>query len=134
MTIQQITAPETWALRHKVMWPNQSLDYIKLPKDEQGIHFGLFLHAKLHSVVSLFVTEKEAQFRKFATAQEVQGKGYGTYLLNYLIEYAKQQDIERIWCNARSDKTNFYQRFGLQETEHTFKKGGIDYVVMEKWE
>ncbi len=114
------------------MWPNKSIDYIKLTDDQQGQHLGLFIEEQLVSIVSAFIRSNEAQFRKFATLDEHQGKGYGTILLRHLITKLEHQNLKRIWCNARIDKTNFYERFGLIVTKTTFTKGGIDYMIMEK--
>ena len=81
--IREIKAEDTWPMRHKVMWPDQPLDYVILPQDEEGLHYGLFKEDKLISVISLFINQEEAQFRKFATATEAQGKGYGSALLHH---------------------------------------------------
>ena len=48
------------------------------------------------------------------------------------VSTSQNQNIQSIWCNARSDKTTFYKKFGMLETDKTFNKGGIDYVIMEK--
>lgn len=52
MEIKEIPASETWPLRHKVMWPNKPLDFVVLPIDEEGIHYGLFENKILVSVIS----------------------------------------------------------------------------------
>lgn len=115
------------------MWPDKPMKYIKLPEDADGKHFGLFVDDKLVSVISLFINKHEAQFRKFATLETEQGKGYGTKLLTYVISnVSKNFNITRLWCNARVEKTDFYSHFGLQPTEKKFTKGGIDYVIMER--
>lgn len=129
--ISQIPATATWPLRHTVMWPDKPLDYIKLSGDDLGIHYGLFVEKQLVSVVSLFIDDDVAQFRKFATATSEQGKGYGTRLLSHLITEAKHKDIKLLWCNARVDKAAYYERFGMKKTCQIFNKGGIDYVIME---
>ena len=129
--ITQIPFADTWPLRHKVMWPDKPLDYIKLPEDAKGIHYGLFENQQLVSVISLFIQGDTAQFRKFATDHTEQGKGHGSRLLQYLIEEVKSKDIKKLWCNARTDKKDFYQRFGMKMTDQSFQKGGIDYVIME---
>lgn len=129
--IIQITAAQTWPIRHRVMWPDMPPDYIKLANDDAGLHYGLFVHDKLTSVISLFIDGDAAQFRKFATDTAAQGKGYGSQLLSYLIEQAKRKGVKRLWCNARIDKADYYERFGMVKTENTFSKGGIDYVIME---
>ncbi|MEH7236826.1 GNAT family N-acetyltransferase [Bacillus sp. JJ1562] len=132
ITITKIDKEKAWEVRHKVMWPDRDFDYIKLEDDDVGNHFGLFEEDKLISVISLFITNKVAQFRKFATLQHEQGRGYGSRLLDYVIKEAENRDLKRIWCNARKNKVDFYKKFGLQETDFTFTKGGKSYVIMEK--
>ncbi|WP_099355655.1 GNAT family N-acetyltransferase [Fredinandcohnia onubensis] len=131
-TITRIDKEQAWEVRHKVMWPDKDFDYIKLKDDDVGIHFGLFKDETLKSVVSLFIDNEEAQFRKFATLQNEQGQGYGSTLLDYVLKEVKNRDLKRIWCNARKNKVDFYKKFGLQETNYSFVKGGKDYVIMEK--
>lgn len=130
--IKSIPAKATWALRHEVMWPNKPLEYIKLPEDQHGRHFGLFLDDVLVTVASLFIKSDSAQFRKLATKTTEQGKGYGSKMLHHLLKEAQRVGAKRIWCNARCDKTHFYHNFGLTETPVTYTKGHIDFVVMEK--
>jgi len=130
--IQKIQAFQTWPIRQAAMWPDQSLEFVKLSKDEIGIHFGLFLKAELISVISLFIDNQEAQFRKFATLPAYQGQGLGTQLLAYSLNYLAALNLNNIWCNARLEKTEFYERFGLELTKRWFHRAGIDYVVMEK--
>lgn len=113
------------------MWPNRPLDYVKLQEDHKGHHFGVFVDDLLVSVGSLFLINGVAQFRKLATRGSHQGNGYGSLLVNYLIDYATKHEANKVWCNARSDKTDFYERLGLNVTDQTFHKGGIDYVIME---
>ncbi|MFT6827633.1 MAG: ribosomal protein S18 acetylase RimI-like enzyme [Algoriphagus sp.] len=130
--IQQISAAETWPIRHKVMWPNQPFDYVKLEADDNGIHFGFFEETELRSIVSLFIKSHEAQFRKLATLEEYQEQGYASRLIEHLIEFCKEQKVEKIWCNARTSKSNFYQKFGFEETSVRFTKKGEYYVIMER--
>lgn len=131
MEIKEIEASETWPLRHKVMWPNKPLDFVVLPNDEEGLHFGLFEKETLVSVVSLFIDGQEGQFRKFATDDYFQGRGYGTKLLNHLIEEAKKLNIKSLKCNARLTAIEFYQRFGMKVASDIVRKNGKDYVMME---
>ena len=132
LEIKKISPQETLWIRHKAMWPNKPLAYVQLPYDAIGRHFGLYFEEELIAVISIFCEEKEVQFRKFATLEEYQGKGYGSKLLNFIIELAEQEGYHKIWCNARISKTKFYNKFGLKETDKHFEKGGIAYVVMEK--
>lgn len=130
--IKQITSSETLPIRHKVMWPNKPLAYVELPNDENARHFGLFVNGEITSIISIFVENNEAQFRKFATLIEFQGLGYGSILLKSIIDLIKKEGIKKLWCNARLEKSKFYERFNLKPTDKKFEKGGIKYVVMEK--
>lgn len=134
MTILRIAPEQTWEIRQRIMWPDQPFDYVKLANDNKGLHFGYFVDGKLISVIFGFFNEetKEAQFRKFATLQEYQGKGYGSQLLSHLIDELISLGATRIWCNARVNATALYERFGMHKTNQTFTKLGINYVVMEK--
>ncbi|WP_062058785.1 GNAT family N-acetyltransferase [Sediminicola sp. YIK13] len=131
-TIKSIPTQATWPLRRAVMWPDKPLDYIKLPQDHLGMHFGLFRDEELVTVASLFIIDNKAQFRKLATRTSEQGKGYGSLMLEHLLKVADSKGVEKIWCNARKEKTGFYHKMGLTETAQTFSKGNINYVVMEK--
>ena len=131
VTIEQVPAYVVWPIRHKVMYPQEDFDFVKLPDDERGTHLALFAGNDLLSVISLFQKDSDLQFRKFATKQEFQGRGYGSELLRHVIQYARQQGTTRIWCNARTSAIVFYSKFGFRPANKTFTKNGIDYTVME---
>jgi len=114
------------------MWPEKPIEFIALDEDRKGIHFGLWKGVQIVSVISLFINEDEAQFRKFATALSEQSNGYGTLLMRHLMTYAENLKVKKIWCNARADKTSFYEKFGMRQTSKSFIKGGINYIIMEK--
>jgi predicted GNAT family N-acyltransferase len=132
LEIKNIQASETWNLRHRVMSPNRPFDSIKLPKDDEGLHFGLFQDDKLISVISLFINNETAQFRKFATEISEQGKGYGSILLKHIIEESIKQKVKNLWCNARLSALGFYQKFGFEAVSETWMDNGIEYVKMER--
>jgi predicted GNAT family N-acyltransferase len=130
--IREIQAQETHNLRQRVMWPDRPLEFVMLSNDEEGVHYGLLKDSNLISVMSLFMKDNEAQFRKFATLTSEQSNGYGTLLLDHIMTVVAIENIEKLWCNARADKTSFYERFGMSQTSKRFIKGGIDYIIMEK--
>ena len=132
LEIKEIPYQDTWDLRHRLMWPNEPFSFVQLPEDPGGIHYGLFVENILTAIVSVFIKGKEAQFRKFATLSSEQGKGYGTSLINYMMVQLAAKGVERVWCNARVNKTDYYQRFGMIKTTTTYSKRGIDFVILEK--
>ncbi|GAA4320459.1 hypothetical protein GCM10023184_05640 [Flaviaesturariibacter amylovorans] len=114
------------------MYPDLDFERIKLPDDASGRHLGLFEGDVLVSVISLFRRGDALQFRKFATLQPYQGKGYGSRLLAHVLEEAQTGGVRRVWCNARRNASGFYARFGFRETAETFFKDGYEFVVMER--
>lgn len=131
--IRTITAADTYPLRHQVLWPEQPLDFVKVPEDEAGYHYGYFVKNELVSVISLFIdTKHHARFRKFATHPNYQKKGIGTALLQAVFEEAVLQKATQIWCDARLEAAPFYQRFGMYQEGVIFYKGPIPYVKMLK--
>lgn len=131
MRIRTIQPSETWEIRHKVMWPDKPVEFVQLEEDNLGSHFGVFEQEKLVSIVSCFVVNQEMQFRKLATLEEYQGKGIASELLNYIFKIAKEQDLRKIWCNARSNKKSFYEKFGMIDRGEIFVKEGQEFTIME---
>ncbi len=131
MKVAVIKASETWEIRHKVMWPDQPFEFVKLEEDNLGLHFGVFDQDRLVSIVSCFIVADELQFRKLATLDDYQGQGIASLLLNSVLKLAKEKSLKRVWCNARSNKKSFYEKFGMIATEKTFVKSGQEFAIME---
>lgn len=131
--IREIPGCDTWPLRHRVMYPELSPESVVLEDDASGTHFGLYsADHRLQSVISLFRKEGgQYQFRKFATDTIQQGKGYGSALLSYTIDFCRKENGRVLWCNARKSASSFYKRYHFTETDTTFFKNGHDYVIME---
>jgi phosphoribosylformimino-5-aminoimidazole carboxamide ribotide isomerase len=131
LEIKEIKPSETLDLRHRILSPNKSVDSIILIEDDAGQHFGLFQSEKIVSVISLFVENDNAQFRKFATETTEQNKGYGSILLNYIIEESIKNNVKNLWCNARLTALGFYEKFGFEVVSEKWIKNDIEYVKME---
>jgi GNAT superfamily N-acetyltransferase len=130
--IEQIRPELTWKLRRDVMYPDKNIPDMRMEEDNDGYHFAAFNDKYIIGVVSLFHEGADFQFRKFAVANDEQGKGIGTTLLNYVLNFAIAMGAKRIWCNSRVTAIRFYQRFGMVQTGKTYSNIGIDYEVMEK--
>lgn len=131
MEIKSIEASQTWQIRHEVMWPDQPFEFVQLEEDNLGLHFGVFDQEKLVSIVSCFLVDNEMQFRKLATLEAYQGRGIASELLKYIFRFAKDKDLKKVWCNARTNKKQFYEKFGMVDTHKTFTKAGQEFTIME---
>ena len=131
MVIKEIKPSDTWLIRHQVMWPDKPFEFVQLAEDDLGLHFGFFVNEKLVSIVSCFISHDEMQFRKLATLEEYQGKGIASALLNFIFEAAKEKGVKKIWCNARTNKTSFYEKFKMKNAHEIFVRSGQEYTIME---
>lgn len=129
--IEQIFPSLTWRIRHEAMYPDKPFDFVKLPDDFDGIHFGLYADHVLTGVVSLFPKNDVYQFRKLAILPHAQKQGYGAELMEYVLDFCKIQKATKLWCNARVNAKEFYYKFGFIATQETFFKDGYDFVIME---
>jgi phosphoribosylformimino-5-aminoimidazole carboxamide ribotide isomerase len=132
MEIKAVPLADVWRMRQMVMYPAESLDFVKLEEDAAGLHLGVYINGELVSVISVFEDHGRVQFRKFATRTDQQGKGYGTALLQYVMDWAKHHNKQSIWCNARLTATAIYKKFGMQATGDAWQKYGLDFIKMEK--
>lgn len=129
--VEQIFPALTWRIRKLAMYPEKEIKDMALPDDFDGIHFGLYHNYELTGVVSLFEKGTIAQFRKMAVLPEAQGKGFGKQLLLYVIAFCKQQGIEYLWCNARTNATEFYKKIGFATIGEAYLQNQIQYIKMQ---
>lgn len=119
-------------MRHRVMYPSLSPEAVILPDDESGTHLGLWADGRLVSVISCFDRGDSLQFRKFATETAMQGKGYGSAMLAFVMQDANARGKKKIWCNARVSATALYQKFGMTAVGEPWEQYGLAFIKMEK--
>lgn len=124
MKIKEIPLQTIRQIRQEVMYTGFNLEKVKLEDEELGKHLGLFINEKIVSIISIFIRNKELQFRKFATLEIEQGKGYGKQLLKYVFNWAKEDNCNLIWCNARITALGIYHKFGMKPFSDTWNKNG----------
>lgn len=129
--IQHITTEDTLPLRRDVLYPRRELQQVRMDHDDEGLHFGIYEDERLVTVASLFISGDTAQFRKLATAPDVQGKGYGRQMMQHLAEVSRSKGVRKLWCNARDTAETFYLELGYQRTSNVFYKDDIAFYKME---
>jgi phosphoribosylformimino-5-aminoimidazole carboxamide ribotide isomerase len=132
MEVRVVPLAAIWQMRQQVMYLGQLLEFVQLENDQEGVHLGMYDNEILLSVISLFRSGQEMQFRKFATKIECQRKGIGSALLKYVMDWTQTQACALIWCNARTTAMGLYKRFGMEPVGETWVKNGIEYIKMQK--
>ncbi len=131
MQIEKLNWEETIDIRHQVLWPNEIRSYCKVTGDESALHFGVTYNNLRVCVASIYTDGSSVRLRKFATLFEYQGKGVGTFMLNYLISELKNSGCDYFWFDARETAVAFYKRFGFKRDGEIFYKNGIAYFKMQ---
>lgn len=132
MLIKNAMLKDVLEMRREVMYPTFTIEQVKLKDDGEGSHLGLYLDGKLIAVISVFVRNDVMQFRKFATKESYQNKGYGTVLLEHVMKLATDKQCVSIWCNARVSAKRFYEKFGMHVTGNVWLQDGHEFIKMEK--
>lgn len=131
MKIEKLSWKDTISIRHKVLWPNESPRYCIVKGDEDALHFGVSIDGKVVCVASVYLDNTSARLRKFATLNEYQGNGVGTFMLNYLVGELKVYGVEYLWFDARESAVEFYKRFGFGVFGDRFYKKDVSYFKMD---
>ena len=133
LIIREITAAQTYPLRHIVLRPNQTLADCAYPNDDSAgaFHVGGFLDDRLVVVASVtkereqrfdaFTNSNQYRLRGMATEQEVRGRGFGSAVLNACLERCWSEGGETFWCNARTSAAGFYQKKGFSTLPEEFE-------------
>lgn len=130
--IKEVSYSDIVDIRHSVMYPDKDKEIVLLADDELGIHLGYHKNDKPVSIVSIFLKNGELQFRKLATLPEFHNQGFATMLVKWILDYAKDMQFSRVWCNSRVNKISFYEKLGFVRTGDTFEKDGYTFEVLEK--
>ena len=143
LKIREITAQQTYRLRHIVLRPNQTLADCAYPNDDSAgaYHIGGFLNDRLVVIASV-TQEREQRFETFSSSNqyrlrgmasepEVRGRGFGSDVLSACLERCWSEGGETFWCNARTSAAEFYQKKGFSTLPEEFEIPGIGpHVVM----
>lgn len=128
--IERITAEQTLPVRHQVLWPDQPMTFCRVPEDDEGKHYGVFIDGNLVCVASVFIEGQLARLRKFATLPDYQGQGIGTKVIEWILRDLSASNVEQFWCDARESASGFYRKFAMKPYGERFYKGDIPYFKM----
>jgi len=120
----------TIALWSKKQWANEF--------KKEGIQvFGLFLSNLIVGICVLHVVLDEAQINFFVVNQKHRKKGFGSYLMSYLIKECKKLNINKLFLEVSNNNLiaeKFYSRFDFYTVglRRNYYKNGSDALLKEK--
>ena len=116
-------------MRHEVLRPHEPLEAIAWQEPSAAVAYAAFEDgAERPIAVGLVGRDGEAgswRVRGMATEPEARGRGAGSAVLAALIDYAREQGAERIWCNARIAARTLYERAGFVVASEEFEIKGV---------
>ena len=120
----------TISLWSKKQWTNE------LKKDGIKV-FGILLSNLLIGICVFHVVLDEAQINFFAINHKYRKKGFGTYLMNYLIKKCEQLNISKLFLEVSHNNfiaEKFYSRFNFSTVgiRRNYYKDGSDALLKEK--
>jgi predicted GNAT family N-acyltransferase len=124
-SVQLIKPEQTLHLRQKILRPFSTEAECVYPGDnaEPNFHLGAISDKKIVCVASFYLekatmpalqyAKKPFRLRGMATDTAYVKKGYGRDVLQQGINLLRQQRCDLLWCNARENAFQFYQRLGF---------------------
>ena len=106
--------------------------------EKEGVKvLGLFLSSLLIGICVFHVVLDEAQINFFAVNHKYRKKGFGTYLMCYLIKECEKLNINKLFLevsHTNSTAEKFYSRFDFSTVgiRRNYYKDGSDALLKEK--
>ena len=120
----------TISLWSKKQWTNEF--------KKEGIKvFGLLLSNLVIGICVFHVVLDEAQINFFVVNNKYRNKGFGSYLMSFLIKYCEKFNINKLFLEVSQANViaqGFYSRFNFSTVgiRRNYYKDGSDALVKEK--
>ena len=98
---------------------------------------GLLMEKKIIGIYAVQTIIDEAQINYFSIKQRFRRKGYGSYLMNYLIKQCKKLDVKKLLLEVSETNSiaeDFYSKFNFLTVgiRKNYYKDGTNAVLKEK--
>ncbi len=129
-------------LRRRVLRGGDPNSPARDPRDDDGdaVHFGGFLGNRVVASASWFpstgpleVDEMAYQLRFMATDFDVQGRGYGSVMLERSKGELRRRGARQLWAYARDSALGFYLATGwsvVEGSQHVSVETGLPHTVI----
>lgn len=104
--------------------------------DGNTFHLGYFNGNQLLGIVTIMKNGEVAQIRGMAVEQQQQGKGIGRELMLEAEKILTQENVHKIWMNARETAVPFYEKLGYSIEGEIFmiKPIGFHYLMTKYYD
>ncbi len=127
LKIEKEVFPEPWSFYSFIIELNHPFNHFVVLEMENEI-IGYMIAGEF---------EESYHLKNIAIKKEYQGKGYGKFLLNHLIEKAKKENKKFIFLEVRVSNERaikFYEKLGFKRNRilkgyYGYKEDGYEYVL-----
>lgn len=121
--IEYVRLESVVEIRHQVLRSGQPRERCYYPEDayKNTAHVAIKLNNEIVGCASVykeshpdFALRQSWRIRGMAVLPVFQGRGFGSQLLQACINHAIKYKADVIWCNARVNAIDFYQRGGFK--------------------
>lgn len=140
--IKKIASTATYLVRHPVLRKGKPVESCHFEGDDLHTtrHFGLYFKDKLVGIISLFkknnpqfIEKNQIQIRGMAVLENQRKMGFGKQLIIYCEKQCKNEEVDLIWFNARTEAIIFYEKMGYQKIGELFKIPDVgEHILMFK--
>jgi N-acetylglutamate synthase-like GNAT family acetyltransferase len=131
-------SPEYWAtvaLRDALLRKPLGLHYSpeELAAENDSHHIACYRGDRLVGCLILRPQGDAARMRQVAVADDLQGQGIGTAMVQYSEALARRFGFARIVLHARETAAPFYEKLGYSRIGDLFEEVKIPHWAMTKW-
>jgi GNAT superfamily N-acetyltransferase len=142
LQVRAVPAKELFELRRRVLRGDDPGSSVQDPRDGEATtrHFAGFLNDRVVASASFFSARPPInpdlvsyQLRYMAIDFDVQGRGYGTVLVDTALAELRAQGAQQVWAKARDSALGFYQSTGwstLVGSEHVSLETQLPHTVI----
>ena len=98
--------------------------------DPEAEHFIAYFNDKPIGCARIRSKDHSIKLERIAIIKEYRGKGFGTELTKFLIDYSKQKNFKEIFLHSQTYVSNFYKKLGFVSKRKHFFEAGIEHVEM----
>ncbi|MEK3889582.1 GNAT family N-acetyltransferase [Bacillus sp. FSL K6-3431] len=131
LSVQPIKVEDTYAIRHKVLRPNQTIVDCQYDGDEaeNTFHLGVFHKKQKLICIGSFFQESHLELqhpvqyrlRGMATLGEFRNQQAGSLLISEAENILRYRGVNIWWCNARITASDYYIKQGLSQLGDVFE-------------
>lgn len=73
---------------------------------------------------------ERARLERVAVLKQCRHRGFGKQIVNYVLDYCKNNNIYEIYLHSRIDTAGFYKKLGFKTRGKNFFEAGIEHIEM----